>query len=453
VVHPSGASKPPMSTRNLSATRSSALSSRSISSTGVARPVPFGQPRTNFYTRERSVVKAGRHGATPASASNLRRNPSNSSNGSLSSSRSAHSSHIPIAPITPTPGGPSIPVPIGSMASSKSSHNLRTPNDSLAPQAKAGISRRAPSSSSIDRRPITSSSVPSPGSASANEVTSEETVAKNKPKKEVTSRIASLWKKVEDSKKKNKPESKDPRVWITQGKVIPENELALLRQDAQQQQIISNFKAQKQQEASAASSTSDISRDTSDIKPRSRSRLSLKLSKFSKGKRDSTETNSALTPTSPSHAATNEEDNLNGNIINGGENDTSALENVEGSVKRHSRLGSFFNPETSATTSTPADQPNNAAPAGTAPSAARAAVVPPYNYSPPIASTSSSLKSPLSAQVRRNDSYVSSMGRTKAEAEAAAAAQAAAVAQGSSTSHRKLSDKAATSSSAMVTLV
>ena len=32
-----------------------------------------------------------------------------------------------------------------------------------------------------------------------------------KGKKEVTSRIASLWKRVEDSKKKNKSAGKDPR--------------------------------------------------------------------------------------------------------------------------------------------------------------------------------------------------------------------------------------------------
>jgi len=60
----------------------------------------------------------------------------------------------------------------------------------------------------------------------------QESTPKSNNKKEVTSRIASLWKKVEDSKKKGSKE-KDNKVWISKGKVIPENERALIKPGTQ----------------------------------------------------------------------------------------------------------------------------------------------------------------------------------------------------------------------------
>ena len=298
----------------------------------------------------------------------------------------------------------------------------------------APMGRRAPSSSSIDRRKednvslASASSKPPAAAAAASEKTP---TPKKGQKKEVTSRIANLWKKVEDSKKSTAKDPKDPRVWIKQGKkIIPESELALLKPHTEQQ----------------------------DIKPRSKSRLSLRLSKFSK------KGDKSSTPTSPSSTDQQIEDSLNGNFTPSAHDtdnqrpvqrppgeergvDDDAEEGEDGKTKRHSRLGSFFNPEApngeGATSSTPVVPSTGApapafAPGSTDPGVIRfrnrspaqaSAIVPPFNYSPPIRQqerlpTSSEtmdeprplapavpMKSPTSAQVKRNDSYVSSMGR------------------------------------------
>ena len=252
-------------------------------------------------------------------------------------------------------------------------------------------------------------------------------------KKEVGSKLASLWKKVEDSKKKagKDKDAKDPRVWITQGKVIPENELALLRVHQEQQEIISNFQAKAE--------ASD-----NKMKPRSKSRLSMKLSKFSKGKK---EDKNPTSPSSPPDSCKTLEDFRNGNAISpttsaaapvklrekiGKNNGLSSSRddmqtgdheatdqitdlNSEEKGKRHSRLGSFLNPDESGSSPTspvqnaalsmppPYVNPPNRSPA--------AAVVPPFNYNPPMSGPSSLSKTTSSTQVRRNDSYVSSMGR------------------------------------------
>lgn len=50
------------------------------------------------------------------------------------------------------------------------------------------------------------------------------------PKKEVTSKIASLWKKVEETKRREK-NSKDTRVWITNAATQPEDEVLVIEQE------------------------------------------------------------------------------------------------------------------------------------------------------------------------------------------------------------------------------
>merc|ERR1712223_2073227 len=128
-------------------------------------------------------------------------------------------------------------------------------------------------------------------------ISSSPSTPSKKGKKEVTSRIANLWKKVEDSKKKKeKDKTNDKRIWIAKGKVIPESERALLRPHTEQQKIIDNFqKSSKQREQvqkspesqgqnQSMSSNSSATNNTSKngTKERSRSRLSMKLSKFSR---------------------------------------------------------------------------------------------------------------------------------------------------------------------------
>jgi len=87
------------------------------------------------------------------------------------------------------------------------------------------------------------------------------------------------------------------------------------------------------------SATSDSSQDTSEIKPHLRSHLPL-----SKGKCDGTETKRDMILPSPDPAATSAEDNLNGNVVGGGESITSLARNDDGSTKRDSYSFSFFNP-------------------------------------------------------------------------------------------------------------
>ncbi len=447
-VHPAGmqrpvvTSKPPPSyTRPLQRP-----SQQQKPPASTLQPAKFGQPRTNFYySRERLAPPRASQGG-----GNLRKNnPSTSSNGSLASLRSAKSSGIPLPRSSAESSSSHSAATASGISASKSSHNLRTPNDSLAsPQSSLG--RRAPSSSSIEhscstraqqsrsslvgQRAPGSSGIIHPRSRNLSGASADAISQGDKkpptPKKEVTSKIANLWKKVEDSKKsKDKKDNNDPRVWIAQGKVIPENELALLKPHAEQQEIISNFR-----QTSSASS--------SDLKPKSR--LSLRLSKFSKaGKQDKSVT---------SPVPTQIEDSLNGNVIVAAAADASADDNeakilrqfraslsspageqqataaedrdrvpdlaadIGGAAKRHSRLGSFFNPGESGATSTPAEN-NPGAIRFHSPNRSQAsAIVPPFNYSPPIKKgeeeeRGGGLKSPSSAQVRRNDSYVSSMGR------------------------------------------
>jgi len=218
---------------------------------------------------------------------------------------------------------------------------------------------------------------------------SESNLSKKSGKKEVTSKIASLWKKVEDSKKKDKVEDsknkKDSKkVWISKGRVIPESDMAYLRPDEAQKKIITDFQKSKDQQE-----------NSSPIKQRSRSRLSIKLSKF-KSSSNSLKKENSFTYTSHLGSSQGQVSGYNKStsvpstpnvedVVNGNTNGSNAS-------KRLSRIGSFLNPEEKKSS----------------------AIVPPFNYSPPTNATQEST-SKLRKPVRRNDSYVTSMGRTREE--------------------------------------
>jgi len=110
----------------------------------------------------------------------------------------------------------------------------------------------------------------------------------------VTSKIASLWKKVEDSKKQKKDTSKDKRVWISKGKVQDSSPAVATPTPGR---LIRSGTYEKINESDS------IVPDFKEPKPRSRSRLSMKLSKFSlkRGKGSSVEdqVNGNTTPVSP----------------------------------------------------------------------------------------------------------------------------------------------------------
>ena len=342
------------------------------------------------------------------------------------------------------------------------------------------LGRRTPTNVDIVR--TGSSKVPPvkdiPDTVSESAVTSKKSTGKK-----IESRIASLWKKVEDNKKKDKPghglhpnhiaakekSSKDSKkVWISKGRVIPENEMAFLRPDEQQKKLIKDFQkakadsslndssTQSQQQANVNSSSSSIGTNAGS-KTRSRSRLSMKLPKFNSSSSKVKDTNSGFkkensftftshakqhpnahpTPaprtnysSSPHHpygtpctttsasvpSTPTVEDVLNGNNHHEQQQnvvDHHTITAMDADSKRISRTGSFVNP-------IDGDHKH------------RKAIVQPFNYINPnvqiqqIVQVNDQDHDDLvddPKKLRRNDSYVSSMGRTREEMLAASAAR------------------------------
>ena len=71
----------------------------------------------------------------------------------------------------------------------------------------------------------------------------------------------------------------DKKVWISKGRVIPKSDMAYLKPDEAQKKIINDFQKSK---GSPTSSTTENQADPSAMKVRSKSKLSIKLSKFKK---------------------------------------------------------------------------------------------------------------------------------------------------------------------------
>ena len=377
----------------------------------------------------------------------------------------------------------SIPRPNNSQNSLKQSNSNQSLNSSR-------LGRRTPTNVDIVR---TGNKVPPvkdiPDTVSESAVTSKKSTGKK-----IESRIASLWKKVEDTKKKdkvisghghhggaNEKNSKDSKkVWISKGRVIPENEMAFLRPDEQQKKLIKDFQkakadsslndssSQQQQPNNSVSSSSSIGANAGS-KIRSRSRLSMKLPKFNSSSKNNTkDTNNSSgfkkenSFTFTSHATTKQqqhptpaprtnysssshhpygtttsghltssqtgsasvpstptvEDVLNGN----NHHDITAMQQQDDS-KRISRTGSFVNPMD--------DQIH------------RKAIVQPFNYINPnivqqVDQNQDQVDDPK--KLRRNDSYVSSMGRTREELLAASAARKRQV-QATATTHLEVQDE------------
>ena len=397
-----------------------AASLSSVSSvTSRSSRLSVGQTRTSAL-REKSASRQ-QH------ATNLRRNnPSSGSNSSLSSIRSGRSGQQQ--------------TPLSSMKPSTSGNALRLQNRKVLDGQLKG-------------RPEETNN------------TSTSSTKSNGGKKEVTSRIANLWKRVEESKKAKQKD--DPRIWIASGKVIPESELALLKRHEEQKELVKEFKAKTKDEGKV------------------KSRLSMKLSKFKSGsKKDlksptSPVSEESTTTSSPAALTELNLDCVNGNTVQAMTSpadcqqdalveelevrQNQVLHEVEEETenKRISRMGSYFNPTTSSPNecglpTADAHQPmrfrrdmNNRSPAPAS------AIVPPFNYNPPSQTTTATTagfnfpaspncgtsvaaaapiksekatavsdfrvpalppttsKSAVAriAQVRRNDSYVSSMGR------------------------------------------
>ena len=521
---------------------------QSNSSSGSS--IKIHQTRTSAL-RERSASKQGHGGQNPVA-----RNTSISSVSSVGSSRSSKSSLRPSNSTqglkTVAEGGQSIiPTPTRRSPSSADIEFRRrfasdSSHSSIGKQKNLPLSV-APSSGS----PGTKQQL-NEGPKSEAAVHSSPSTPSKKGKKEVTSRIANLWKKVEDSKKKkDKDKTNDKRIWIAKGKVIPESERALLRPHTEQQKLIDNFQknskqreqAQKSPESQgqnqSISSNSSATNNTSKngTKERSRSRLSMKLSKFSRSSsllsrdksRDKCKEQSPTTQTlkkqfDPSTAplatfdaslTSTEEDKVNGNNVPEGSSgtgiavpDTQLSQNLSQRNFYGDESGKVTWPnrdsQSNKTREDISDDLNNANTSGLPdlshntnpvqhqtpgmgmygrPSVGipASAIVQPFNYSPPIrqafyeqnppakAITQGSLqmqqafKMPAppsglprklsNSAVRRNDSYLGSMGRKEDALKAMKTTSSNAAIQRSRVSPNKNSKPAGESGSSMVTLV
>lgn len=256
----------------------------------------------------------------------------------------------------------------------------------------------------------------------------------NNNNKVVASKISNLWKQTEDCKNQTK-----------EGNHTKENKNVPLKPPMAQDKI-KNFQRSK----TSAAVVRGVSNDTSaapitnggQMKARSRSRLSMKLSKFSNKKEKEVGTDPDLTKNVDAKARP---DSKNGNVLRTShvEGQQMATVNTAEEAKRLSRLGSFFKPDL------PYPDPN-AIKFRNPSQLPASAIVPPFNYSPPLAtlgdlnttdshpstfspspswSTSSesngsksicsqglATPSSTSQKVKRNNSYLSSMGRRPREA-------------------------------------
>jgi len=299
-----------------------------------------------------------------------------------------------------------------------SSGLVRSPSSNLGFGSASKLGRRTPTNIEIQRQV----SAPARGHDISDTVSeSAATSGKKGGKREVTSKIASLWKKIEDSKKKDKidiiqkTKSTDKKVWISKGRVIPKSDMAYLKPDEAQKKIINDFQKSKGSPSSTTTTTENQA-DPSAMKVRSKSRLSIKLSKF---KKENTFTynsskkqepsqpggqpgSSQIPVTSTSVPSTPIVENFNNRNYH--KSFAQKIQHPDSSkepAKRLSRIGSFFNPNE--------------------PEKPKSAIVPPFNYSPPnpnpIANQNNSpkptptLNSSTNSAVRRNDSYLGSMGR------------------------------------------
>ena len=207
----------------------------------------------------------------------------------------------------------------------------------------------------------------------------------------------------------------DKKVWISKGRVIPKSDMAYLKPDEAQKKIINDFQKSRGSPSSTTSTTTENQADPSAMKVRSKSKLSIKLSKFKKENTFTYNSSKKQEPSQPgggqpgpsqipvtstSVPSTPIVENFNNRNYH--KSFAQKIQNPDSSkepAKRLSRIGSFFNPNE--------------------PEKPKSAIVPPFNYSPPNPipnqnnppKPTPTLNSSTNSAVRRNDSYLGSMGR------------------------------------------
>lgn len=229
----------------------------------------------------------------------------------------------------------------------------------------------------------------------------------------MTSKIASLWKKVEDSKQKSDAEKsakkykpKDKRVWISKGKIQSEGKEVLA--PAPGKLIRSGTYEKISDDLQQSNHTQIQNSKTEEIKPRSRSRLSMKLSKFSLKRRGTGSMEDQVngnTPVSPEEPLS--PDYLGNSIAVLSPNDTELL--TPDDTDRPDSDSVSPNIESGDSMSTGPDevklpmQPPRTQTFRSPNRSPASAIVAPFNYTP----------STVAVQLKRNTSYVSSIGRKR----------------------------------------
>jgi hypothetical protein len=223
----------------------------------------------------------------------------------------------------------------------------------------------------------------------------------------VTSKIASLWKKVEESKHKQQQHAskkdgagvKDKRVWMSRGGKLQQEDDEGGRHNAggaPPGRLIRSGTYEKlntDQLAPPASAT----QQPKEMKARSRSRLSIKLSKFGLTKR-------------------RDDDQANGNHSQPAQS-PDELDELGNNLPRDALDSGLSNPADAAlsvvTAATAAGRSfRSSSSVSSSRGSLAAAVVAPFNYTPNSSSSNGGLERIKSAaQIKRNSSYVSSMGR------------------------------------------
>jgi len=216
-------------------------------------------------------------------------------------------------------------------------------------------------------------------------------------KKNVTSKIASLWKKVEDSKQTSKAvesskryKPKDKRIWLSKDQGVSNNVVnsipppGKLIRSGTYEKINENVQESEQQPTKP---------------PRSRSRLSMKLSKFSlrrRGSEDQMNGNTPLTPDEPISPS----DELGNSIVLLSPTSSELLSPEES--EQNSRISPTFDMEVSNSRSTPSSHTPAMTTFRSPNRSPASAIVAPFNYIPTPSN---------SVPLKRNTSYVSSIGR------------------------------------------
>ena len=242
------------------------------------------------------------------------------------------------------------------------------------------------------------------------------------PKKDVTSKIASLWKKVEESKQKQhqvhkKDGTKDKRVWISRGGK-PQQEGGQAQRDdralspaAPPGRLIRSGTYEKLNTDQLTTVMSAVPVSGKELKPRSRSRLSIKLSKFGLSKRKVGDEDTANGNHQPARSPDTDE------LGNSFPTLSSPVSNYDGPADNAGDFGEHAVDIIANHDQRMAAHPFRSSSASSSRGSLAAAVVAPFNYTPSSNGTTTlgieRIKS--AAQIKRNSSYVSSMGRKREE--------------------------------------